>query len=579
MYHFTQKIALFRHFKFFKSCKLLPTTYFRTFQTDISSISLPNKLNFPFYHDVHELCEIAAKEIQDFLDQNTINHNFGLDATKNDQPIGKMFGVLIVQKNDTIGYLAAYSGKLANSNEIAFFVPPVFDMLSQDGYFLKEELKLNAINASIDHLENNNSYLQLKNDLIDLQIEAKTAIANLKDELKSNKKDRDIKRKEIQHDQDQNIAKEIEADLVRQSLRDKHLLRTLTESYKIREDQLLLQISTFDSEILKLKEERKNKSNALQNWLFTNYTFLNASNETKSLLDIFKNSLHQLPPAGAGECCAPKLFQHAFLHNYKPIALAEFWWGASPKSEVRKHKQFYPSCWGKCEPILGHMLKGLQVEENPFLKNPALGKELPIVYDDEYIVVVNKPAEFLSVPGIHISDSVYERIKNRYPNATGPLIVHRLDMSTSGIMVLAKNKDVHENIQKQFIKRKVHKTYIALLDGNVTTTKGKIELPLRVDLDDRPRQMVCYEYGKNAITEFEVLKVENNKTRIQYHPITGRTHQLRVHSAHSLGLNAAIVGDDLYGKKANRLHLHANKLSFYHPISKEWITFEVAPDF
>ena len=328
-----------------------------------------------------------------------------------------------------------------------------------------------------------------------------------------------------------------------------------------------------------LKNLRKTKSNALQNWLFTNYTFLNDESEEKSLLDIFKTALHSQPPAGAGECCAPKLFQYAYKNNLKPIALAEFWWGQSPKSEVRKHKQFYPSCWGKCEPILSHMLKGLQVDENPFLQNPAKDKELEIVYDDAYLVVINKPAEFLSVPGINITDSVYERIKNRYPQATGPLIVHRLDMSTSGLMVLAKNKDTHENLQKQFIKRKVKKSYIALLDGVIELDSGKIELPLRVDLDDRPRQVVCYDYGKMGITEFKVLSKTENSTRIQYFPITGRTHQLRVHSAHNLGLNAPIKGDDLYGTKANRLHLHAHTLEFFHPITKEWVSFQVDPAF
>jgi len=552
---------------------------FIPFKEDISHIALPSKLNFPFYYDVHPLCEIAAKHVQFFLNQsNELPHNFGLNNYTELLPIGKMFGVLIVENKGSIGFLAAYSGKLANSNNIAFFVPPVFDMLTQNGYFLKKEEELNAINQQIEILKNDFNLSILQKDLEQLKTTSKIAIDDFKALMKQHKLQRQIERNKLKNSYSEE-QQQLETELIKQSLYDKHLLRTLTNDFLTKESELVKKMAVFTQKIDLLKDERKTKSNALQNWLFTNYTFLNSKKEEKSLLEIFKNALHSQPPAGAGECCAPKLFQYAYKHHLKPIALAEFWWGQSPKSEVRKHGQFYPSCWGKCEPILSHMLQGLQVEENPFLKNPAENKELEIVYDDPYIVVINKPAEFLSVPGIHINDSVYERIKHRYPQATGPLIVHRLDMSTSGLMVLAKNKDIHENLQKQFIKRKVKKSYIALLDGCVTQESGTIDLPLRVDLDDRPRQVVCYEYGKMGVTDFKVLSKSKNSTRIQYFPITGRTHQLRVHSAHKLGLNAPIKGDDLYGKKANRLHLHANQLEFYHPVSKEWICFSVMPDF
>lgn len=556
------------------------TPCFISFNEDVSRIKLPAKLNFPFYYDVHLLCEIAAKQVQNFLETNdNLEHNFGLESNTNLLPIGKMFGVLIVEKNGELGFLAAYSGKLANSNSVAFFVPPVFDMLTDNGYFLRKEEELNAINKEIETLEHNTTLKNLLLKANDLETTAKQEIDSFKDQIKINKQlrkeERILKKELLSVDEYQ----QFEADLIKQSLYDKHLLKQLNSNFETELNTIKNEISVLTNQIEALKNLRKKKSNALQNWLFTNYTFLNAKKEEKSLLDIFKTALHSQPPAGAGECCAPKLFQYAYKNNLKPIALAEFWWGQSPKSEVRKHKQFYPSCWGKCEPILSHMLKGLQVDENPFLKNPAKDKELKIIYDDPYLVVVNKPAEFLSVPGIHISDSVYERIKNRYPQATGPLIVHRLDMSTSGLMVLAKNKDTHENLQKQFIKRKVKKSYIALLDGWIEPDSGKIELPLRVDLDDRPRQIVCYEYGKMGVTEFKVLSKTKNSTRIQYFPITGRTHQLRVHSAHKSGLNAPIKGDDLYGTKSNRLHLHAHTLEFFHPITKEWVSFQSNPDF
>lgn len=554
-------------------------TCFIPFKHNIASVKLPEKLNFPFYYDVHPLCEIATKEIQAYLENNLkLAHNFGLNNQEHLLPIGKMFGVLVVEYNGVLGYLAAYSGKLANSNSVDFFVPPVFDMLAHNGYFLEKEKELNELNNTIESLENASDFLILKQTLQTLQNSAANEIAHFKAVMKYNKEQRKKQRINHKHLLPTEL-KEFEAELVKQSLYDKHLLRQLTNKFQEEENFLKKQSAVFEQKIDQLKESRKKQSNNLQHWLFTNYTFLNAQNEEKSLLAVFKNSLHALPPAGAGECCAPKLFQYAFKNQLKPIALAEFWWGLSPKSEVRKHKQFYPSCWGKCEPILAHMLKGLEVEENPFLKNPAKGKELKIVYDDPYLVIVNKPAEFLSVPGINISDSVYERIKNRYPQATGPLIVHRLDMSTSGLMVLAKNKEVHENLQKQFLKRKVKKSYIAVLDGIVKETVGKIELPLRVDLDDRPRQVVCFDYGKTAVTEFKVISSNENTTRIQYFPITGRTHQLRVHSAHKSGLNAPIKGDDLYGTKSNRLYLHAQQLEFYHPVTKEKVCFQVDPDF
>ena len=259
--------------------------------------------------------------------------------------------------------------------------------------------------------------------------------------------------------------------------------------------------------------------------------------------------------------------------------MAEFWWGPAPKSAIRQHKNYYPSCYSKCQPILGHMLQGLVVDENPLLVNPAQGKDLTIVHQDDDILVVNKPAEFLSVPGKNIEDSVYLRIKTQFPQASGPLIVHRLDMSTSGLLVIALNKRAHKALQKQFIERTVEKRYVALVTGNVEAESGTIELPLRLDLDDKPRQLVCYQHGKASTTYWKVLARENNITRLHLYPKTGRTHQLRVHCAHKLGLNMPIVGDDHYGDKAERLHLHAEYLALRHPISREEMTFEVPAEF
>ena len=259
--------------------------------------------------------------------------------------------------------------------------------------------------------------------------------------------------------------------------------------------------------------------------------------------------------------------------------MAEFWWGDSPKNEIRRHGCYYPACKGKCEPILKHMLQGLSVEENPLLRELQQEKDLEIVYEDDALVVVNKPAGMLSVPGKLDVDSVYQRMKRRYPEATGPMIVHRLDMATSGLLLIAKTKEAHQNLQAQFKNRIVQKRYVALLSEVLAEEEGKILLPLRPDPEDRPRQVVDRIHGKTAITHYQVIGREKEGTRVFFYPQTGRTHQLRVHAAHPSGLNAPIIGDELYGKKAERLYLHAEYIAFHHPISGQWIEVEKKADF
>ncbi len=554
---------------------------FTEFKTNTDAFTLPEKFTFPFSYVPHPLSVIAATELQEFLSlQADFEHNFGLDPLQKGLVIGKMFGVLVVQKqNGTLGYLTAFSGKLANSNNIGSFVPPVFDMLTKNSFFLKEEEVLNSINKEIELLEQDPAYKALLEEKLLLSATSKQQINDKKESLKRLKAERKIKREQLNDLFECEDREEQEKDLIRQSLRDKHELNTLLKNWKIRLEILENNIEEYLLKIEKLKALRKKKSGILQQQLFEKYQFLNAEGNIKNLLDIFTPNTHSHPPAGAGECCAPKLLHYAYLHNLRPVAMAEFWWGASPKSEVKKHKQFYPACWGKCEPILKHMLTGLTIDENPLLKNPDVNIKLPIVYEDVYIVVINKPAEFLTVPGIHIKDSVFERIKALYPNATGPLIVHRLDMSTSGLLIIAKSKEIHKQLQSQFIKRTVLKRYVALLDGELEESSGIIDLPLRVDLDDRPRQLVCYDFGKKAVTKWEIIKKETGKTLVYFYPITGRTHQLRVHASHQSGLNHAIVGDDLYGIPAHRLHLHAEMLEITHPVSGERMQFQAAADF
>jgi len=555
--------------------------YFHQFKQSISNLEIPTRFDYPFYYEPKQIAKLACDEVQEYLENQTdFEHNFGLSNHNTSIPIGKMFGVLVVKNNlNEIGYLAAVSGKLANSNKHLYFVPPVFDMLLKDGFFLEQEERLNEINRILEKLESDSSYINLKNEWLDFDKNSAQNIADAKLLLKTNKADRKKQRLAIITTLNIEEAQEFEADLVKQSLRDKYEFRKLTEEIETQKVAFLNTIESYEDKITELKEERKIKSNSLQNQLFEQYQFTNKFNKNKSLKSIFEQTVFQKPPAGAGECAAPKLLQFAFLNQLEPICMAEFWWGDSPKSEVRKHQHFYPACTGKCEPILGHMLEGIELDENLLLKHNSEVDQLEIIYEDNELIVINKPEEFLSVPGIEIKDSVYFRIKSLYPNATGPLIVHRLDMATSGLLVLALNKESHKALQQQFIKRKIKKRYVALLDGNIKDDKGVINLPLRVDLDDRPRQMVCEEYGKPAKTEYEVIKRKDNKTLVHFYPITGRTHQLRMHASHVLGLDSPIVGDDLYGKKANRLHLHAEYLELMHPVTKEIMKFQVDANF
>lgn len=539
-------------------------SHFIPFQHDVSAIALPEKFTFPFYYEPHELSKIAAAELQDYLHTQTDwEHNFGLQEGQQGLVIGKMFGVLVVQNQaGEVGYLAAFSGKLADSNEHHHFVPPVFDMLQQDGFFKQEEKILNEYNRQIEALENDATYHALQAHLATTLLQAEQDKVEKKERSRLNKIRRDERRIKAEQELPFEDYKALQKQLSKESQQESIHLKQMNYYWKGTIAQARQKVADFEANIQRLKDERKAKSAALQQKLFQQYAFLNAQGETKSLGAIFDNN----PPASAGECAAPKLLHYAFQHHLQPIALAEFWWGQSPKSEIRKHGHFYPACTGKCKPILAHMLVGLNVDDNPLLQNPAEDKELTFLYDDAYLSVVHKPAEFLSVPGKAIRDSVYTRYQARFPEATGPLIVHRLDMSTSGILLLAKSTEVYLQLQAQFMKRTVQKRYVALLNGMIDQDRGEINLPLRVDLDNRPNQLVCYQHGKPAKTLWEVVERREHTTLVHFYPITGRTHQLRVHAAHTEGLNAPIVGDDLYGTKAERLYLHAERIRFWHPV-------------
>ncbi|QRQ59310.1 RluA family pseudouridine synthase [Sphingobacterium multivorum] len=555
-------------------------TYFHKFKQDISAIELPTRFTFPFCYEPHPLAVTAAKELQYYIEtQEDWTHNFGLDSAMEGLAIGKMFGVLVVRnQHNELGYLAAVSGKLAGSNKHRYFVPPIFDMLEENSFFLNEEVHLNALNRKIERLENSEELADTQRNLDRLKNEWDKSLDELKSKLRIQKKERKETRTKLKVSLSDAEYELLMEDMRSQSLKDKQQLQRFQYDMHLALETECNHLQQLLSTITALKEERKTRSGNLQKQLFEQYNFRNAKGQRKNVVDIFHEFDTITPPAGSGECAAPKLLQYAYENQLTPLALAEFWWGCSPASEIRRHKNYYPACRKKCEPILGYMLQGLVVDPNPMQQETTLDIALPQIYEDEDIIIINKPAEFLSVPGIYVKDSVYNRILQRYPKA-GPIIIHRLDMSTSGLLVVAKNKEAHKFIQDQFIQHTIKKTYIALLDGIIEAPSGLIDLPLRVDLDDRPRQMVCYTYGKPAQTKWEKIAIENNQTRIRFYPLTGRTHQLRMHAVHPNGLNTPIVGDDLYGKKANRLHLHAASITFIHPRFKKEMTFEIEPDF
>lgn len=545
------------------------------FDQPVSHIALPERFTYPFNYTPHPLCVLAAEEVKAYISTQK--------EWQEELAPGKMFGVLIVQPQEEepspIGYLAAFSGNLAGKNLHPYFVPPVYDLLQPQGFFKIEEEQISAINARISELEVNPHYLHLKEKLNAETEQANLELTQAKEKLKAAKEERELRRNSSPA-----LSEEEQAILIRESQYQKAEFKRLERGWKERIKTLEKEIATFETETDKLKTERKKRSAALQQKLFEQFRMLNARGEIKDLCTIFEQTVHKTPPAGAGECALPKLLQYAYLHQLKPLAMAEFWWGNSPKTEVRHHGYYYPSCKGKCEPILQHMLQGLKVDKNPLSANAHKKEELEIVFENEWLVVVNKPSGMLSVPGKEEeADSVYHRVKARYPEATGPMIVHRLDMATSGLLLVAKTKEVHQHLQEQFMNRSIKKRYVALLDrseqNGLPEETGTINLPLCLNPLDRPRQMVSEEYGKPAVTEYRILNYSDKYIRIAFYPLTGRTHQLRVHAAHHQGLNCPILGDELYGKKADRLYLHAEYLEFRHPVYGDIICIQKEAEF
>jgi tRNA pseudouridine32 synthase/23S rRNA pseudouridine746 synthase len=539
-------------------------------------LALPNRFTFPYYYTPHPTCELAMQQLQQSLIDNGVNETSQ----------GKLYAVLLVQNPITqeLGYLSAFSGLqldpiLASQLKSIDFVPPAFDseqFQSQNSANLARQSRLAD---DIEKLQKSHNLNALESDLETLKAESAQAIGAFQLAMAENKAQRTVLREQANQEKafgNLESAASLLKQLGNQSSQEKRDLKALRIEWKQKIAERQLQVDAIESELKNRKQDYQTISAELEAQRLNHYRFINQATESKSLLDLLegKDALE-----GSGDCCLPKLLNFAFEYGFKPLALSEFWWGLPPADVIRQHGNLYPVCQSKSFEILDHQLNGIELEDNPLIVNPASSKSFDIVYEDNEIVVVNKPEEFLSVPGKFIEDSVYTRIKARYPNATGPLIIHRLDMSTSGLLILALTAASNKHIQKQFIDRTVEKRYTALLDDEIEGRSGDISLPLRGDITDRPRQLVCHEHGRNAETHWEVVSTKNGKTKVHLYPKTGRTHQLRVHCAHPLGLGVPIRGDDLYGYKRERLHLHAGYLKLIHPATGEWIEFEVPSEF
>ena len=566
------------------------------FHPILSEQPLPARFNNPFDYEPDALCRAAVKQLQADLPIEPIE--------------GKMYGVLIVERDGQIGYLQAYSGQIADEGED--FVPAVFDYLQPDGYFKTHEAEITLLNQQIAQLKASTAYQQAQEDLKTIRQKAEKAIEEARKVMQGAKFLRDKRRKEAF------ISEAERNEMTRQSQFLKAELQRKKKAYAEQITAAQTIVNGYQKQITAWKRERKMKSDHLQRWLFSQFSLLNACRERKNLLDIFrdyylKNSPARtkaahitsvntaerttkenlaaslLPPSGAGECCEPKLLQYAFLHGYKPISMAMFWWGPSPKTEIRQHGNYYPACNGKCKPILEWMLDGIDVDykdcnRTDYETELALSERLKIRYEDDYLAVVVKPSGLLSVPGKGCQPSVYSILKERWKGKSDVFMVHRLDMDTSGLLVVARNTEVYKALQAQFIGRSVKKKYVALLPFSVLEkqlpAEGRVELPLSPDPDDSPRQRVDRTNGKPATTEYRFIgkttygKEALEAVKIELYPLTGRTHQLRIHCAHPDGLGSPIIGDKLYGQRAERLWLHAEHLEFTHPITQKRMTFD-----
>lgn len=517
-----------------------------------TTLSLPERFTDPFRHAPHPLVRKAAGLIiQEIENDPELNEAF---------MEGKMLGVLVVSDSDgRIGYLAGFSGNVGGRSHIDGFVPPIFDLLNPLGHFKAREAEITAINSEIGELQESEHYKMLIDSLSHFEKSRDEEIRLMKEQMDISRKQREVTRKE-------SADPAILSDLIRESQFEKAQLKRLKTGWEEKIREIRKEIAGIQDRIKELKSRRASMSDELQKWIFSQYIVHNNDGEEKSIGEIFSD-LGLIPPGGTGECAAPKLLEHAYRNGMKPLAMGEFWYGESPSTAVRTHGHFYPSCTSKCGPLLGFMTKGLEIE-----KGTQAAAEPIIVHEDSLLIAINKPSGMPSVPGLDGRISAYEFLNRTQADLH---VIHRLDMDTSGILLFAKTAEAAVYLQRQFEEHSVQKTYHARLSASAygeelkAGDKGEISLPLSPDYDERPRQKVDHVQGKTALTTYEVLSVsEDGTAEIIFHPHTGRTHQLRVHAAHTLGLGRPIVGDMLYGgSPASHLHLYAQSITFRHPAS------------
>lgn len=553
----------------------------------------PVRMNNPFSYTPHSLCTEAAAAVQHYLD--TTPQLMALEHQ------GKMFGVLVVRTaTGERGFVAAYSGLLSCRNDWPWFVPPVFDAQQPDGHFKVNERHISHLNNLIDSVERSDAYLQAKAALASAEHNSEAQLCEAREALRRRKALRDQRRQEALTGTPLSATEQ--QAMVRESQYDKAELRRIKKRLSDNTMVARQALSEYEDQLKTLRDDRHRESEALQQWLFTQYKVCNARGETRTLLDLFAEETGQLPPAGAGDCCAPKLLQYAFKHGLQPLAIAEFWWGPASNDYLRQPGHYYPACQSKCRPILPFMLQGLDVEPD---RSAERTHDMPtVLYADDSIVVIDKPAGMLSVPGKdenRLSAEQFVRQQFNIP-AEVTAVVHRLDMDTSGLLVFARTQAAQRALQTQFLKHTVKKRYEALLSWQTVGNGARdiISLPLRPDIENRPRQMVDKLHGKTAITRFELGEVlPNGCQRVSLWPLTGRTHQLRVHCMHPEGLCNPIAGDPLYIRYASsadtesavcadtedaicadilpnpgRLCLHAAQLTFVHPVTGKTMTFK-----
>jgi tRNA pseudouridine32 synthase/23S rRNA pseudouridine746 synthase len=490
---------------------------------------------------------------------------------------GKMFGVLVVQEPDgRIGFLRSFSGMLAGQWEVAGFVPPLFDREARAQVEPAGEAVVKALLARAEAFRNSPELLSLRAAHEEQEARHTGERAALRARHEERRKRRHARRAELAVSDTLTEAEKRTAlhALDQESRGDKAELRRLEATQEEERREIEPKRARLERRLRALERLRWIVCRALMKRIHDTYRIPNARGERRPLRALFAPGE---PPSGAADCAAPKLLAHAFTHGLRPLALAEFWWGAPPSAGGRVTGEFYAACRDKCAPLLPFMLDGLHVAPpRTFSPRAVTAGGLSVVFEDAWLVVIDKPHGLLSVPArdTSVTDSVLARLRARYPHATGPLLVHRLDLDTSGLLVAALDPATHADLQRQFLHREVHKRYVAWVEGHVRGEQGTIDFPMRVDLDDRPRQIHDPVHGKSAVTRWQVLERKGERTRVAFFPLTGRTHQLRVHAAHPLGLGAPIVGDRLYGRQDERLLLHAESISFRHPRTGQRVSFE-----